>query len=250
MTIIILPVKNEAENIRLTVIGLSMRAMMECKDGHKIVIINDGSDYATLLECKKIEQEFADVARITNLFDRGKGSALKLGFVHATMLYDLKPDDIIVFFDGDGQIRPQEISTLREIMNLYNAEAVIGNKRHKYSMTEYTTTRRIISQTYNWIVKILFDLNFDDTQCGIKIFKKRALDKVIAKVNVKQYAFDLELIVALRAIRCRIADAPVTIQSQMNRGSIGIGAIYRTFLDTITIWIKMKKRFYSQGVLL
>lgn len=242
MTIIIIPVHNESETI-----GKTIHDIYEfCGDyfglrEYEIVIVNDGSTDETLEVCKKMKT----VEVIDNVFDRGKGSALKTGFVIANTKYNLDDGDDIIFIDGDGQINPNELKVLFNIMKLYNAGAVIGNKRHKYSMTEYTMTRRIISQTYNRIIKFLFDVKFEDTQCGIKIFKKDVLEKALAKVNVKQYAFDLELIIALRGIRCRIADAPVTIRPQMNRGAISINSIIRTFFDTILIWIKMKKRFYS-----
>jgi len=242
MTLIILPVKNEESTIANTLFEIHAWASANL-DEFKIIVINDGSTDRTPELCKEVDNDNIEV--FDNLFDRGKGSALKTGYVLTRMVYTMKDDDDIIFLDGDGQIDPKEISTLYNIMELYNAECVIGNKRHKFSMTEYTMLRRVISQGYNFLIRTLFDLKFEDTQCGIKIFKKYVLEDIISKVSVKQYAFDLEMIVALRASRYRIADAPVTIKKQMNRGAIGFGSIFRTFFDTIMIWIKMKKRFYS-----
>lgn len=247
MTLIIIPVKNEEQNIKNTIFDIHEWSSSNLKD-FEIVIINDGSTDRTIEICREFESE--NIKIFNNMFDRGKGSALKTGYVLSSIVYAIADYDDIIFLDGDGQINPKEIGVMLKIMNLYGSDAVIGNKRHKYSMTEYTTTRRIISQTYNFLIRLLFDLKFEDTQCGVKIFKKHVLQEVIEKVKVKQYAFDLELLVALRANKFRIADAPVTIRPQVNRGSIGVSVILRTFFDTITIWIKMKKRFYSENYLL
>jgi hypothetical protein len=146
--------------------------------------------------------------------------------------------------DGDGQIDPSEIKTFLNLMNLYNADVVIGNKRHIYSNTEYGLIRRIVSRGYNLMTKFLFGTSFDDTQCGIKLFQKRALDSVINKVNVKQYAFDMELIIALKEMRFRVIDAPVNIKKQANAGSVKVKTIIRTFIDTVIIWLKVKRGYY------
>ena len=105
--------------------------------------------------------------------------------------------------------------------------------------------RRIVSKTYNTLIQFLFQIRYQDTQCGIKLFKKHALDSVINKVNVKQYAFDLELIVALRDSKFRVVDAPVKVKKQENIGSVSLKSILKTFVDTCIIWIKKKKGFYK-----
>lgn len=204
---------------------------------YEIIFVNDKSSDNS--------QKFLSGVRIfKNKFDGGKGSALKVGYILAEEHFEIKDDDLIIFIDSDGQISPKEIRTFLKIMDLYNADIVIGNKRHEYSNIRYTTLRSIISYTYNKIVNTLFGLSLRDTQCGLKIFRRYALDKVIEKVNVKRYAFDLELMVALRDSEFRIVDAPVFIGNQLNSGSVSVFNIIQTAIDTLTIWVKRKKGFY------
>lgn len=237
MLLIILPVKNESISIQETVKQLSEWNVFK---EHKILFIDDNSTDETYHILKKQK----DISVIPNKFDSGKGSTLKVGYIYSEYMYGMKDDDFIVFMDGDGQINPKEIDTFIKLKELYDADIVIGNKRHDYSSIHYTLDRQIVSRVYNWIVRYLFGFNFRDTQCGIKMFRKSCLEKIIQKVNTKRYAFDLELIVALRENNFRIIDAPVNLRDQKNKGSVSISSIISTFIDTIIIYKKKKKGFY------
>lgn len=236
MIYLIVPVKNESETIHET----SDRMISFCRENfgeYRIVFIDDGSTDGThRILSDNIPK--ATCAVYKNKIGPGKGSALKFAFLLSEATMGAGADDLIVFMDGDGQIHPKEIKTLLKIMHLYDADVIIGNKRHQYSNIYYSFPRKIVSLCYNLMIRILFGLNMRDTQCGLKIFRKSALDKVIDKVSIKKYAFDLELLVALKENNFRIVDAPVAVNKQMNSGSVNIKNIIITFIDTITICIK------------
>lgn len=235
MILIILPVKNErklAIEMALKLKGLKT----------EVLFVDDGSTDGTFEALNLIKSQ--RIRAVKNPFDRGKGSTLKAGYIFSEFMYKLGDGDLICFLDGDGQIDPSEIDTLKRIMEFYSGDVCIGNKRHIYSSSKYTRLRRIVSETYNALVRLLFDIKYQDTQCGIKIFKKQALGEVIEKVNVKRYAFDLELLVALKEKGFRVVDAPVKIKEQSNAGSVKISTILHTFLDTLKIWIKRNRGCY------
>jgi glycosyltransferase involved in cell wall biosynthesis len=243
MNLIILPVKNESSTIEKTATELSSWCSSYFGEQYKILYIDDASTDSTLEKIVQLKDKKISIRK--NQFDRGKGSTLKTGFIISSLIYELKPDDLIIFMDGDGQINPVEIKVFLNLMNIYNSDVVIGNKRHLFSITNYSFFRRIISNTYNLMIRILFGFEYRDTQCGIKIFRKETLDAVIDKVSCKQFAFDVELIVALREAGFRISDAPVKIKPQKNIGSVSKWNIFRTFIDTLIIWINKKRGFYK-----
>lgn len=239
MIYIISPFHNEArtiENFKQRLVEFCMKNFTE----YKIIFVNDksGDNSEALL------RHGQSVTIVRNRFDGGKGSALKVGYLLAEERFAMQDEDLIVFMDSDGQIKPQEIITFLKILSFYDADIVIGNKRHEYSSIKYTPLRNVVSFVYNKIINILFGLSLRDTQCGLKIFRRAALDKVIEKVNVKRYAFDLELMVALRDSDFRIVDAPVFIGSQLNSGSVNFKNIIQTALDTVRIWVKRQKGYY------
>lgn len=239
---IILPVKNEGKTVKKTAVEL----FTFCEDNYehefRIIFIDDDSSDDTIQKILELNNKHISV--IKNKFDNGKGSALKTGFILSSLTFPLEDNDLVCFMDGDGQINPKEIKTLLNSMEMNCSDVAIGNKRHTFSLTKYSFLRKIVSSTYNFLIRLLFGFNYQDTQCGIKIFKKYALDLVIENITCKKYAFDLELIVALREMSLRVSDAPVTIKAQLNSGSVNLKNIFRTFFDTLSIWNRMRQGFY------
>ena len=62
-----------------------------------------------------------NVTIIGSFKNEGKGAAFRCGYKHTS-------GDYIVLMDSDLQIRPAEIKTFKNVMDLYNADAVIGNE--------------------------------------------------------------------------------------------------------------------------
>jgi len=168
----------------------------------------------------------------------GKGSAILKGL-------KLVEEDYIVIMDADLQIDPCDIDTFFNIMELYNADVVVGNKYHIYSNIEYPFIRKIISNSYRFLVKTFFDLPLRDTQCGFKLFRKSVIDKIMPILKETRYCLDLEMLIALRKKGIRVADAPVYVKKQDNIGSVSMGNIFITLLDTIRVWLKMLRREYD-----
>jgi len=202
----------------------------------ELIIIDDGSTDNTDVLIKQLVKEM-HIKFMSYSPNAGKGNAFVKGVERATGEY-------VLLIDSDLQISPAELPVFFNVMSTYNADAVIGNKRHTYSKIHYTFRRRIISNTYNTMCRKLFGIQLRDTQCGLKLFKRTVLNKVIDKLMVKRYAFDIELLVALRENNYRIADAPVFMDKQYNTGSISVKNIISVFMDTINIWIRKKKGYY------
>lgn len=168
----------------------------------------------------------------------GKGNAILQGL-------KLVKEDYVVIMDADLQIDPCDIDTFFNIMELYNADVVVGNKYHIYSNIEYPILRKIISFSYRVLIKVLFNLPLRDTQCGFKLFKSSVIDKIIPVLKETRYCLDLEMLIVLRKKGIRVADAPVYVKKQDNQGSVSLSNILVTFVDTIRVWLKMLRGDYE-----
>jgi glycosyltransferase involved in cell wall biosynthesis len=224
--------------IAKTIITLRNTLDVLYKDEYELIVVNDGSLDDT---CKYLDPivrvGLAKFGKFQS--NQGKGLALKAG----CLLSDPE-SELFVFVDGDLQIHPKEIATFVNLMGIYNADAVIGNKRHQWSKVEYTFKRRIVSNVYNWWVREMFGFDFRDTQCGLKLFTRQALIKSIEKTRNKGFAFDLELIVSLREQGFRVIDAPVSVEKQVNKGSVRLQSIISTSIETWKTWRRKKKGWY------
>jgi len=154
--------------------------------------------------------------------------------------------DYVAFIDSGMEIQPNGISMLLEHMEWYNADIMMGSKRHPASKVNYPFFRRVYSFGYHAIVKILFRIPVKDTQVGLKVFKRNVLEAVLPRLVIKQYAFDIELLaVAYRLGFRRIYEAPVYITIDFGSGT-NFGTFFpfsyyirRMLADTLGVFYRM-----------
>ena len=233
---VIMPVHNMGKGIISSV--ATVRDYLE-RAGYEyqIVVVDDGSTDDTVMYCGVIER-WEDVEVICMGRNQGKGAAILAGCKRIRHSH-------VLFIDSDLQISLDELDTFFRVMHLYNAQAVIGNKRHVYSQISYNFKRKAVSNVYNYICRKLFGIQLRDTQCGFKLFKASAIREVTKKMAIKRFAYDIELLVILNERGYRIVDAPIKMKPQDNRGSISFKNILETFRDTVKVWIKKKRGEYE-----
>jgi glycosyltransferase involved in cell wall biosynthesis len=177
----------------------------------------------------------------------GKGLAVRYGMSKAS-------GDIVMFIDAGGDIKPEGIVMLLEHMKWYSADIIIGSKSHPASKVYYPFKRRVLSFGYFLLVKALFGLRVRDTQTGLKAYKREVLRKVLDRMVVKRFAFDIEILAVANKLGFkRIFDAPVEVNIDFKSSSIfGLFAsngIWGFVYDTIAIWYRMHiLRYYDDGV--
>lgn len=171
----------------------------------------------------------------------GKGFALCYGFNKSC-------GNLIFFWEGNFSISPKQLLLYIGLMDLVNADIVIGSKRHPLSFTYYSPLRRLASRIYQLLVKILFGLNVTDTQVGLKLYKRRVLNKVIPKIIIKNWAFDLEILVVAHNFGFkRIVEAPVEIKKHFIGKKLTPLNIFNLSRDTLAIFYrKHLLKYYNQ----
>jgi len=127
----------------------------------------------------------------------------------------------------------------QSVLTTLNADFVIGSKMHPNSKVNYPLLRKIISIGYYCIIRILFNLPCHDTQTGLKLFKRKVMEDVFPRILVKQFAFDLEVLVNACHLGFKLAEAPIILESKRDYGRIGANSIFITFMDTMAIWYRM-----------
>lgn len=166
--------------------------------------------------------------------NQGKAYAIRKGMEKAK-------GDYIMFMDSGMEIDPNGISMLLEHMEWYNADIIVGSKRHPASQVQYAKQRKILSYGYYYLVKLMFGIKVTDTQAGIKIFKKNVLKKILPKLVEKKFAGDLEMLVAAKRLGFdRIYEAPIRLSYAIGplSSAATIQSIAGILLDTLAIWYR------------
>jgi glycosyltransferase involved in cell wall biosynthesis len=195
---------------------------------YELIVVDDGSTNRCLEEARKSAGIHVKVVGYRK--NQGKGNAIKYGFSYVS-------GDYVAFVDSGRDINPYQLGDFLKLMEEKNADIVIGSKRHPYSNVRYPFTRRVMSRTYQALNHILFNLNVQDTQVGLKLFRYSVLKKVFPKIAVKRFAFDLELLVIARKLNAKIIEAPVSIRYQFG-STINAGAVFWILLDTAAIFYR------------
>ena len=236
---ILVPVYNLEEKI-VSNISFLIERVSSFLDNIEIIISDDGSIDNTKNVVENfinnfdysLHQNIKKIIGIYNKENHGKGYALK----RAT---EVSNGEYIVFCDADMEIDPIQIKVFFEIMERENADVVIGSKRHKDSKVNYSNIRKVISFVYFLFVKIFFSLPIQDTQTGLKLFKRDSIINIFPRVLVKAFAYDLEVLVACHANNKKIVSAPVIINPNRHFGFIRFSILCRTFIDTMAIFYRL-----------
>lgn len=229
---IVMPAYNEGPRIFDNIVE-TVRTMEGICQSYELIVVDDGSKDNTHEEALRAAARFPNVQAVRYTNNGGKGNALKYGFRYVT-------GDLVAFLDADLDLHPRQLKTLLEYMQKYNADVVIGSKRHKLSQIDYPLQRKVLSTGYSLLIKALFDLSVKDTQTGLKLFKREVLEEVFPRVLVKRYAFDLELLVNVRQRGYRIVEAPIILSFQRKFGRIGFKDIEPIAIDTAAIFYRLR----------
>ena len=78
----------------------------------------------------------------------------------------------MIFADGDMEIDLRTISKYLDALKY--GDIVIASKRHRDSQVEVPVSRRILSEVFNGMVRLLTGVPLKDTQSGLKAMRKSA----------------------------------------------------------------------------
>lgn len=237
---VIIPAYNEADRIEHA-LQETIRTFNDLGCRYEIIVVDDGSADDTLAKLRHFVSRHHQVIVVENKTNFGKGRALKKGFRFCS-------GDWVVFLDADLSLHPAQISTFFDIMRLDDADAVIGSKFHPNSQLQYPILRRFLSLGYYYLVKGLFGLPVRDTQTGLKLFKHEVLKDLFPRILVKQFAFDVEVLVNAYRLGYRIVEAPVLLDRHWG-SSVNLRSIWIIFWDTMAVFYRTYiMRYYDKPI--
>jgi hypothetical protein len=95
---------------------------------------------------------------------------------------------------------------------LKHGDIVIASKRHIDSHVDMPISRRVLSECFNGLVRLLTGLPLKDTQAGLKAMKRSAFIDIFPRLAVKRYAFDVELLAVAHLYGLKVVEMPVNIK--------------------------------------
>lgn len=217
-----------------------IKVLTNIRFNYELIIICDGLDDNSFQIIKRMTLHKTIVLAYQK--NRGKAFAIRLGMKYAH-------GDYVMYIDSGLDIDPNGISMLIEHLIWYDADIIVGSKRHLASLVNYTLERKIFSFAYYLFVKILFGLKITDTQAGIKIFKSDVITKILPRLNQEKFAGDLEMLLIARSLGFKkIYEAPIKLNYHFSKltTSATFQEIVRILKDTVILFFRLRFTHYYQ----
>jgi len=177
----------------------------------RVLVVEDGSDGDELARMQRIvddlRAEFPGLLPLKSIPQNvGKGGAVYAGW------REHDGAEWLGFVDADGSCSASEVARLiRMTQSGLTSPCAIFASRVKMlgGNVDRLFKRHLLGRVFATLVSELLDIPVYDSQCGLKMVPRRAYESVAAKLQIKGFAFDVELMVALLDTGCQIEEVPI-----------------------------------------
>lgn len=197
---IIIPAYNEERTIQHTL--LKYYQFFKKRYEFEIIVVMDGCTDNTLHIVKHLSEIYPEIKYLSFKKKLGKGGGVIKGFKMADAKY-------ISFTDADGSTEPREIERLMN--HVQSEDGVIGSRWKKGAMIikKESLVRKIASRGFNLLIRIMFNLQYNDTQCGAKVFRDYVIDDVVDDLLIKNFSFDIDLLYQIKRKGYCVNEIPI-----------------------------------------
>lgn len=206
---------------------------------YEIIVVVDGYVDKSFIRAKEVKSP--NIIVVGYEHNHGKGYAIRFGMSKAK-------GNIIAFVDAGMDLDPKYLLAMLNQMEINNADIIVGSKLHPWSKVSYPIQRKLLSVCYRFLVKTLFGLSISDTQVGMKLFKRNVLKKVLPRLLVKTFAFDIEMLAVSNYLGYkRIYESPIELKSQKFSSITSksfIRIVSSMLKDTFAVYYRLKLLHY------
>jgi glycosyltransferase involved in cell wall biosynthesis len=199
--------------------------------GVEIIVCDDGSTDGCRAAAEQAAARHDNVSVVGYTPNRGKGAALQAAFAASR-------GEIVVFLDADLDLPPEQVPAFLQRQHTAGVDVLVGAKQQSMEPGRYPALRRVLSKTFSLVTSLLFRLPVDETQTGLKSFRRGTLRETLPHLETLRYSFDLELIVRINRAGYSIAAAPVELAVGASATGVSLRTLWEMGRDTFLIWIR------------
>ncbi|CAI2176725.1 15788_t:CDS:2 [Funneliformis geosporum] len=211
---IIVPAYNEAQRmpnmLKETVKYLEDRKDSDKTFSYEIIVVDDASDDGT----SNVALEFSksrgiELKVLTLEKNRKKGGAVTLGILCASGKY-------ILFADADGATKFSDLDCLEKELSKISKEGygvAVGSRAHLMkteAVVKRSLIRNFLMHSFHKLLYLLGIRAIKDTQCGFKLFTRKAALNIFNNIHVEGWIFDIEVLLVAQYFKMPIVEVSVT----------------------------------------
>ena len=165
---VVIPARNEAENIGPTLDALRSRLGVEGID-YELVVVDDGSSDATPGQVEDRAAVDPGVRLVRNAGTHGFGHAVRCGL-------DVFTGDAVAIVMADGSDSPDDLVRYFYVLR-DRAECAFGSRFLPGSVVvDYPRFKLLVNRIANWFIKVLFGLRYNDVTNAFKGYRANVID--------------------------------------------------------------------------
>lgn len=232
---VVAPAYNEEEIIEETIQEWEDYLTQEKLEA-EIVICDDGSTDQTGKILTRLQKIHPNLAICTNQPNRGYGYALQKAIKQAR-------GKLIMTLDSDGQFDIKEFKKLYHKLTQGHYDCVAG---YRYKKRD-NLARILADRGFNLIMRTVFSLNFKDTNCAQKLYRRALIQKI--KVEARGYPAPTEIIVKAREAGWKIGEVPV-VHYERKKGMTKL-KLFKTSIDVLKflVYLRFKLHNYRRRII-
>jgi len=162
---IVIPVYNEAENIRI--LADEIRAALDGKYSYEVIFVDDHSTDGSQTLLRNLHQEFPQFRCLRHKHNSGQSTAVYNGVKAANAEW-------IATLDGDGQNDPADIPAMMDRLKASAGDESLQMVAGYRKKRQDSWLKKISSRIANGVRSRLLGDATPDTGCGLKLFSRAA----------------------------------------------------------------------------
>jgi len=169
----------------------------------QLTVVLNGCRDNTIGVVRRVAAEYPGLVNFMEFSEPiGKGGALIEGLKLAPLA------DLIGYVDADGATGPKAFHDLVQLHN--KADCIIGSRWMPGAVLHQSQSgqRRFASRVFHGVVELFFGMHIRDTQCGAKVMRRQAVEKIHSSLQIADMAFDINLLYALKRAGFKTLEVP------------------------------------------
>lgn len=246
---VIIPAFNEEKNIKKTLEAV-VEYLQQLNQTYEVIVGDDGSSDSTVKIVEKMAQANPNIRLLKN---QHQGKAVTVAVAAKNSL-----GEYILMMDADSATAITELPKLYQPMINKNLGMVVGSREGNLAQRiGEPWYRHLMGRIFNRLIKTMTGLNYNDTQCGFKLFRasilKTLLDRsIIMNQKIKDLrepmvtAFDVELLVLSKLLNYSVLEVPINWRYVKTKGVRPLRDSWRMIKQVIEIRKNLDRGAYGQ----
>ncbi|KAF8581536.1 glycosyltransferase family 2 protein [Ramaria rubella] len=207
---VIIPAYNETERLTPMLEVTLTHLLGHPSRSYELVIVDDGSKDATVSLALSLAQAHANIDIRVVKMDRnvGKGGAVRHGFLHAR-------GERLLMVDADGASQFEDLELLWKEMDAVEKcgrAVAVGSRAHMVkteAVVKRSAVRNFLMYGFHFVLRTLGVGHIRDTQCGFKLFSRKAAQQLFPFLHLRTWVFDVELLIMAQILEIPVVEVPI-----------------------------------------